>query len=155
MGARTRYRKRALDVLFESELQGLPLGGSLPERLRTNYPPINAYTVTLVEGVAEHAARIDALIERHARDWTLDRMPGVDRNLLRIGLFEILYADDVPDAVAVSEAVELARELSTDDSPSFIGGVLGAIIDAKPGLAAEASATQLAEDEGEREGAVD
>jgi N utilization substance protein B len=131
MGARTKYRKRALDVLFESELQGLSLGGSLPDRLVTNHPPINAYTVTLVEGVAENQARIDDLLTAHARGWTLDRMPGVDRNLLRVATFEILFADDVPDAVAVSEAVELARELSTDDSPTFVAGVLGAIVDGK------------------------
>ncbi|WP_229051149.1 transcription antitermination factor NusB [Aeromicrobium sp. Leaf350] len=131
MGARTKYRKRALDVLFESEMQGLSLGGSLPERLVTNHPPINAYTVTLVEGVAENQERIDGLLSEHARGWSLDRMPGVDRNLLRVAAFEILFTEDVPDAVAVSEAVELARELSTDDSPSFVAGVLGAIIEGK------------------------
>ncbi len=131
MGARTKYRKRALDILFESELQSLSMGGSLVERLVTNHPPINAYTVTLVEGVAEHQARIDELLTEHARGWTLDRMPGVDRNLLRLGTYEILFAYDVPDAVAVSEAVDLARELSTDDSPSFVAGVLGAIIEGK------------------------
>ena len=131
MGARTKYRKRALDILFESELQSLSMGGSLPERLVTNHPPINAYTVTLVEGVAENQAHIDELLAEHSRGWTLDRMPGVDRNLLRLGTYEILFADDVPDAVAVSEAVDLARELSTDDSPSFVAGVLGAIIEGK------------------------
>ncbi len=131
MGARTKYRKRALDILFESELQSLSMGGSLAERLVTNHPPINAYTVTLVEGVAENQARIDELLTEHSRGWTLDRMPGVDRNLLRLGTYEILFADDVPDAVAVSEAVDLARELSTDDSPSFVAGVLGAIIEGK------------------------
>lgn len=131
MGARTKYRKRALDILFESELQSLSMGGSLAERLVTNHPPINAYTVTLVEGVAENQARIDELLAEHSRGWTLDRMPGVDRNLLRLGTYEILFADDVPDAVAVSEAVDLARELSTDDSPSFVAGVLGAIIEGK------------------------
>ncbi len=131
MGARTKYRKRALDVLFESEMQGLSLGGSLPERLVTNHPPINAYTVTLVEGVAENQERIDGLLSAHARGWSLERMPGVDRNLLRVAAYEILFTDDVPDAVAVSEAVELARELSTDDSPTFVAGVLGAIVDGK------------------------
>ncbi len=131
MSARTKYRKRALDVLFESELQGLTTGGSLPERLVTNHPPINAYTVTLVEGVTANAERIDGLVAEHARGWTLSRMPGVDRNLLRIATFEILFADDVPDAVAVSEAVDLARELSTDESPGFVAGVLGAIVESK------------------------
>ncbi len=131
MGARTKYRKRALDILFESELQSLSMGGSLVERLVTNHPPINAYTITLVEGVAENQAHIDELLAEHSRGWTLDRMPGVDRNLLRLGTYEILFAEDVPDAVAVSEAVDLARELSTDDSPSFVAGVLGAIIEGK------------------------
>ncbi|MEG9226146.1 transcription antitermination factor NusB [Aeromicrobium sp. Sec7.5] len=131
MGARTKYRKRALDILFESELQSLSMGGSLAERLVTNHPPINAYTVTLVEGVAENQTHIDELLAEHSRGWTLDRMPGVDRNLLRLGTYEILFAEDVPDAVAVSEAVDLARELSTDDSPSFVAGVLGAIIEGK------------------------
>jgi N utilization substance protein B len=129
MGARTKYRKRALDVLFESELQGLPLGGSLPARLETNDPPINAYTARLVEGVAAHQEQIDALIGEHARGWTLDRMPGVDRNLVRVAVYEILHVDDVPGPVAVSEAVALAADLSTDESPSFVSGLLSRILE--------------------------
>ncbi|EFQ83888.1 transcription antitermination factor NusB [Aeromicrobium marinum DSM 15272] len=136
MGARTKYRKRALDVLFESELQGLEAGGSLTERLVTNEPPINPYTVTLVEGVAGTRDRIDAIISEHAHGWTLDRMPAVDRNLLRLGIYEILYVDDVPDAVAVSEAVSLAQELSTDESASFVNGVLSKVVDLKPTFSA-------------------
>lgn len=128
MGARTKYRKRALDVLFESELQGLDLGGSLAARLETNDPPINAYTARLVEGVAAHQDHIDALITEHARGWTLDRMPGVDRNLVRLAVYEILYVDDVPGPVAVSEAVELASDLSTDESPKFVSGLLSRIL---------------------------
>ncbi|WP_375003351.1 transcription antitermination factor NusB [Aeromicrobium sp. CTD01-1L150] len=128
MGARTKYRKRALDVLFESELQGMTLGGTLARRRESNDPPISEYTVTLVEGVTEHQGSIDSLLLEHANGWTLERMPGVDRNLLRIAAFEIQHADDVPDAVAVSEAVALARELSTDDSPGFVNGVLGRIL---------------------------
>ena len=127
MSARTKYRKRALDILFESELQGLPVGGTLVERLEVNDPPINAYTRQLVEGVAANVERLDALIAENARGWTLDRMPIVDRNLLRIAAFEIIDVDDVPAAVAIAEAVELAKELSTDDSPNFINGVLSAI----------------------------
>ena len=134
MGARSKYRKRALDVLFESEMQSLELGGSLAERLVTNHPPINEYTIMLVEGVAGAQERIDGLLSEHSKDWSLDRMPGVDRNLLRLGAYEILYVDDVPDAVAVSEAVELARELSTDESPSFVAGVLGRLVELKPTL---------------------
>lgn len=135
MSARTKYRKRALDVLFESEAQDLPLGGSLDDRLITNDPPINPYTVELVEGVIAEQLRIDALLSENSQGWTLDRMPAVDRNLLRLGVYEILFRDDVPDAVAVSEAVALAKELSTDDSPTFINGLLSRIIAIKPTLA--------------------
>jgi N utilization substance protein B len=127
MSARTKYRKRALDILFESELRGLPVGGTLPDRLEVNDPPVHPYTVQLVEGVAAQAERIDALIAEHAKGWTLDRMPAVDRNLLRIATYEITEVEDVPSAVAIAEAVELAKELSTDDSASFINGVLSAI----------------------------
>lgn len=127
MSARTKYRKRALDILFESELQGLSVGGTLPDRLEVNDPPVHPYTVQLVEGVAAQAERIDALIAEHAKGWTLDRMPAVDRNLLRIATYEITEVEDVPSAVAIAEAVELAKELSTDDSASFINGVLSAI----------------------------
>lgn len=131
MGARTKYRKRALDILFESELRGGDLGSSLADRLAVNDPPINPYTVMLVEGVREHGAQIDALLTEHSRDWTLERMPAVDRNLLRLGVFEILHMADVPDAVAVSEAVELAADLSTDDSPRFVSGLLSRIVELK------------------------
>jgi N utilization substance protein B len=127
MSARTKYRKRALDILFESELQGLPVGGTLADRLEVNDPPVHPYTVQLVEGVAAHAERIDELIAAHAKGWTLDRMPAVDRNLLRIATYEITEVDDVPAAVAIAEAVELAKDLSTEDSAGFINGVLSAI----------------------------
>jgi N utilization substance protein B len=136
MSARTKSRKRALDILFESELQDRPLGGSLVERRSTDHEyPANDYAIALVEGVVEHHDRLDALISEHAVGWTLDRMPGVDRNLLRIGAFEVLYRDDVPDAVAVSEAVDLAAELSTDESPKFVAGLLGRLVELKPSLA--------------------
>jgi N utilization substance protein B len=128
MAARTKSRKRALDILFESELQGLAPGGSLAGRRELNDPPVNEYTVALVEGVIAELERIDAILAEHARGWTLDRMPGVDRNLLRIATYEILCVDEVPDAVAISEAVELARDLSTDESPSFVSGLLSAIV---------------------------
>ena len=93
-----------------------------------------AYTVTLVEGVVAHRPRIDELIETYAVGWTLDRMPVVDRNLLRIGAFELLWAEEVPDGVVLSEAVNLARDLSTDDSPTFVNGVLAKLLDEKPAL---------------------
>jgi N utilization substance protein B len=97
-------------------------------------PPMSEYAVTLVEGVVANLERIDELLSTYAVDWTLDRMPAVDRNLLRIGAYEILFRDDVPDAVAVSEAVALARELSTDESPGFVNGLLGRLVEIKPSL---------------------
>ena len=135
MPARTKARRRALDVLFESELRGLPIGATLGDRIARAPPPLNQYTVTLVEGVVAHQERIDDLLSSYAVGWTLDRMPAVDRNLLRIGAYEILYEDDVPDAVAVSEAVSLARELSTDDSAGFVNGLLARLVEVKPQLA--------------------
>jgi N utilization substance protein B len=134
MGARTRARKRALDVLFEGELRGAVLGSTLAERLARVEPPVNPYTVTLVEGVQENQARIDELLGTYSIGWTLERMPTVDRNLLRIAAYEILYADDVPDTVAISEAVHLASELSTDESAAFVNGLLARLVEEKPSL---------------------
>ena len=88
-----------------------------------------------MRGVVEHQARIDEVLSTYAQGWTLDRMPAVDRNVLRIGVYEMLYLDDVPDAVAVTEAMALVRDLSTDESPSFVNGVLGAILKSKHGRA--------------------
>jgi N utilization substance protein B len=130
MGARTKARKRALDILFESEQRGLASGATLQERRDAAEPALNDYTVTLVEGVTEHRDEIDAEITAYAEGWTLQRMPAVDRNLLRLGVFELRYSDSVPDAVALSEAVSLARELSTEDSPTFVNGVLARIANA-------------------------
>lgn len=136
MSARGRARRRALDVLFESEAKGLQLDGMLEERMRptTDRPPLSDYAVQLVRGVTEHRARIDELLSSYSTGWTLERMPAVDRNVLRIGVHEILFADDVPDAVAVSEALALVSELSTDESPSFVNGVLGSILRDKASL---------------------
>lgn len=134
MAARTKARKRALDVLYECELRGVPLGQTLQGRVDAGDPAVNPYTVTLVEGVVDHQERIDELLEEHATGWSLDRMPAVDRNLLRIATYEVLWVDDVPDVVAVSEAVALAADLSTDESPAFINGLVGRLIDLKPTL---------------------
>jgi N utilization substance protein B len=136
MAARSKARKRALDILFECELRGLPLGETLEDRVLAGDPPVNEYTVRLIHGVAEHQARIDELVSTYAQGWTIDRMPAVDRNVLRIGVLEILYVDEVPDAVAVSEAMNLVRDLSTDESPAFVNGVLGNILRNKPALSA-------------------
>jgi len=134
MAARSKARKRALDILFESELRGMPVGSSLAGRQADPAHQLNPYTITLVEGVAKHRERLDELVSEYSLGWALERMPVVDRNLLRIGLFEVLYCDDIPDAVAISEAVNLARELSTDESPAFVNGILGRITELKPTL---------------------
>ena len=136
MAARSKARKRALDILFEAEMQGVQESATLARRLASADPPLNEYTVTLVEGIIAHRERIDELLSTYAVGWTLDRMPAVDRNVLRIGVFEIVYRDDVPDAVAISEAVNLVRDLSTDDSPGFVNGLLGRIAEVKPSLSA-------------------
>ncbi len=134
MSARSKARKRALDVLFESEVRGLPVGGTLPDRIEDNDPPVNEFTVALVEGVAKNIGAIDDLLSAHSVGWTLDRMPAVDRNILRIGAYEMLYDDQVPDVVAVSEAVAMARDLSTDESPAFVNGLLARLLQLKPTL---------------------
>jgi N utilization substance protein B len=136
MSARTKARKRALDVLFESEVRGLELDGTLEERLVAQEPPVKDYTVELVRGVTERRPKLDELLSSYSEGWTIERMPAVDRNVLRIGVFEILYVDDVPDAVAVSEAIGLVRDLSTDESPSFVNGVLGNIVRNKAAITA-------------------
>jgi transcription antitermination protein NusB len=131
MAARSKARKRAVDVLYEADIRsGDPLT-LLRERLADETPPVPEHTVRLVEGVAEHAGRIDALIDAHASNWSIDRLPDVDRAILRMAVFELLWADDVPDPVVIDEAVELAKTLSTDDSPAYVNGVLGAILAAE------------------------
>ena len=129
--ARSKARKRALDILFESELRGRDPLETLAERSEEADPPLREYTRTLVEGVVAHQDAIDARISKAlAKGWTLPRTPRVDRSALRIAVLEIDHLD-VPDAVAVSEAVRLVADLSTDDSPNFVGGVLGAVVDSK------------------------
>jgi N utilization substance protein B len=128
MPARSKARKRALDVLYAAELRRQDAVEALEAAIADGEGPTNPYTETLVRGVAEHRVRIDELLAQYAQGWTLDRMPAVDRNALRLGTFELLYVDDVPDAVAVSEAVGLVRDLSTDDSPSYVNGVLGSMM---------------------------
>jgi len=136
VAARSKARKRALDILFESEQRGLPTLELLSERQSLGELPVPPYAADLVRGVASHNERIDALISWNLVDWTLERMPAVDRNVLRLGVYELLWADDVPDGVAISEAVALAEDLSTDASPSFVNGVLSR-------LAAEKSTIDL------------
>jgi N utilization substance protein B len=128
MSARSKARKRALDMLYAAEARGRAPGEFLDEQVEAGEGPTNDYTAALVRGVDEHLARIDEVVSTYAESWTLDRMPAVDRNVLRLGVFEVLWVDDVPDAVAVSEAVNLVRDLSTDESPAFVNGVLGNIV---------------------------
>jgi N utilization substance protein B len=132
--ARSKARKRALDVLFEAELRDQPVLEVLAERAADETPPLPGYAADLVRGVNAHQERIDELIAENSQGWTLDRMPAVDRNLLRIGAYELLWADDIPDAVAISEAVQLARDLSTESSPAFVNGLLARLLELKPTL---------------------
>jgi len=125
MSARSKARKRALDLIFAAEAQRISVDDLLTTQQDAGEGPANEYTVTLVRGVHERRERLDELISTYAEGWSIDRLPAVDRNLLRIGIFEVLFSDEVPDAVAVSEAVNMARDLSTDESPGFINGVLG------------------------------
>ena len=126
MSARSKARKRALDLLYASEMRNRPTADALAEQSEAGQ--VNEYTVELVRGVTEHRSRLDEVISSYAQGWTLDRMPALDRNVLRMATFEVLYVDDVPDAVAVSEALNLVRDLSTDESPAFVNGVLGNIV---------------------------
>lgn len=145
MPARSKARKRALDILFEAEIRGVPVLDLLAERSAAGSaadagtPPVSAYAAELVRGVHEHAARIDELLAAHSQGWSLDRMPAVDRNVLRIGAYELLWADGVPPGVAISEAVVLARDLSTDASPAFVNGLLARLAELKPDAGAGAA----------------
>jgi transcription antitermination protein NusB len=134
MAARSKARKRALDVLFEADQRGVDPASVLAERIRRAEPPVAEYTVEIVEGVLAHLERIDELLGTYAQGWTVARMPGVDRALLRMSTWELLYNEGVPDAVVIDEAVELARSLSTDESPAFVNGLLARLLAVKPSL---------------------
>lgn len=109
-------------------MRGADAATVLEERVgSTETPVVNDYTVRLVEGIIANRSRLDDLLAEHAEGWTLSRMPAVDRSLLRLGLYELLFVPDVPDAVVIDEAVELAKSLSTDESPKFVNGVLGKV----------------------------
>jgi N utilization substance protein B len=134
MAARSKARKRALDVLYASEMRRESPIEALERAIAEGEGPTNDYTAVLVRGVDERRERIDEVLASFSESWTLDRMPAVDRNVLRLGAWELLYAEDVPDAVAVSEATALVQELSTDESPQFVNGVLGSILRNKESL---------------------
>jgi N utilization substance protein B len=134
MPARSKARKRALDVLFEAEQRRLDPLALLDERQAAADPPVPAYAADLVRGVIANRERLDELISTYTQSWPLERMPAVDRAVLRLGAYELLFVDDVPDAVALSEAVLLARQLSTDESPQFVNGLLARLMSLKPTL---------------------
>lgn len=137
MKARSKARKRALDVLFEAEQRQIGPLEMLEQRLSLSgaQTELPEYSAQIVRGVVAEQERIDELLTTYSRGWTIARMPAVDRIVLRIGLWELLYNEDVPDAVAVDEAVDLVRALSTDDSPNFVNGLLGRVLELKPTLA--------------------
>ncbi|BBX60957.1 N utilization substance protein B [Mycobacterium saskatchewanense] len=142
---RHHARKRAVDLLFEAEARGLSAAEVVDVRTslaeaNPDVTTLQPYTVAVARGVGEHAAHIDDLIGSHLQGWTLDRLPAVDRAILRVAVWELLHADDVPEPVAVDEAVQLAKELSTDESPSFINGVLGQVMLVTPQIRAAARA---------------
>jgi N utilization substance protein B len=132
VSARTKARKRALDVLYGADVRGESINASLlAEENRHLADPKRSgswdYTKQIVQGVAEHGDEIDELIETYSQGWTIERMPAVDRAIVRIGIWEVLFNPEVPDGVAISEAVESATVLSTEDSSSFVNGLLGRI----------------------------
>jgi len=142
VATRSKARRRALEVLFEADLKGVNPSRVLADRVARSQqataqdtdPRIGEYAIELVNGVVEHLERIDSLIETYSIGWPLDRMPAVDRNVLRLGLFELLWGTDVPEVVAIDEAVSLAQELSTADSPQFVNGLLDRLRELKPTL---------------------
>ncbi|MER5745486.1 transcription antitermination factor NusB [Streptomyces sp. NPDC059913] len=142
MAARNKARKRAFQILFEADQRGESVLTVLADWVRhsrsdTRQPPVAEYTMELVEGYAKYANRIDDLIVTYAVDWEIDRMPVADRNIVRLGAYELIWEDGTPDAVVIDEAVQIAKEFSTDDSPSFVNGLLARFKDLKPNLRRE------------------
>jgi N utilization substance protein B len=128
MASRSGSRRRALQVLFAADAVGSPPAEVLATFVDDKGKPPDAFASELARGVEAHAAEIDERLAEHAKDWTVERMPAVDRTILRLACFEIVYRDDVPNAVAIDEAVEAAKALSTDESARFVNGVLGALV---------------------------
>ncbi|MDT4893769.1 MAG: transcription antitermination protein NusB [Pseudonocardiales bacterium] len=132
MAARSKARKRAVDVLYEADLRGTDPLTTLADRISLAEPPVNDYTVELVEGLQAHRRRVDEILTDYAEGWTVQRMPDVDRAVLRLAVYELLWRADVPGAVVIDEAVELAKSLSTDESPRFVNGVLARVMRERP-----------------------
>jgi N utilization substance protein B len=139
VSARSKARKQSLDILFEADIRGtLPLDILASRDVTEDGPdarPIREYTREIITGVAEHRRKIDELIATYAQGWDMDRLPTVDRNIMRLALYEILWSPGLDDAIAIDEALSLAKELSTDESAVYIHGVLGRIASLKDGLA--------------------
>jgi transcription antitermination protein NusB len=142
VAARNKARKRAFQILFEADQRSSDAVTVLADWIRLartddRQPPVGEYTMGLVEGYAKHADRIDELISTYSVGWTLDRMPAADRNILRLGTYELVWEEGTPDAVAIDEAVQLAKEFSTAESPSFVNGLLGRFQELAPTLRRE------------------
>jgi N utilization substance protein B len=139
VSARSKARKQSLDLLYEGDIRGQEPADLLALRdvveEGPDSRPIREYTKELISGIADNRRKIDELISTYAQGWDMDRLPAVDRNILRLGIYEILWCKDLDDAVAIDEALNLARELSTDDSAGYIHGVLGRISNIKESLA--------------------
>jgi len=139
VSARSKARKQTLDLLYESDIRGSDLLELLISRdIVEEGPdarPIREYTKSLVEGVAAHKRKIDELISTYAQGWDMDRLPAVDRNILRLGIYEILWVAELEDGIVIDEALTLAKDLSTEDSAGYIHGVLGRIASIKGSLA--------------------
>ena len=139
MSARSKARKQSLDLLYEADIRKVDLLQLMIERdLLDEGPdarPIREFTRELISGVSEHKRKIDELITTYAQGWDMDRLPAVDRNILRLAIFEIVWAIELPDAVAIDEALTLAKELSTEESVGYIHGVLGRIASIKESIA--------------------
>jgi len=142
VSARGKARKRALDIIFEADSKGVPMEAVLAEHQRRRSTSgdvaLPEYTELLVRGITSHLGEIDVVLNEHSQSWAVERMPAVDRAIARIGAYEICFGQGVPREVAIAEAVRLAGELSTDDSPRFIQGLLAA-------LPVQATATEVAE----------
>ncbi len=138
MSARGKARKRALDILYEADIRGIPalevLQSQVARRSEDGDPELNVYVSEIVHGVIEHGEYIDEVISTYSLGWTLQRMPAVDRSILRLACYEVLWNDDVPDAVVISEAVNMAQSLSTDESSTFVNGLLARISEVKSRL---------------------
>jgi len=139
VSTRSKARKQTLDLLYESDIRSSDLLELLTlrdvEAEGVDARPIREYTRLLVEGVHLHKRKIDELISTYAQGWDMDRLAAVDRNILRLGIFEILWEDDIDDAIVIDEALTLAQSLSTEESAGFIHGVLGRIVSIKTSLA--------------------